>query len=401
MTQKYLIATQPLQNIPASEAASVVVRALRAADRTLKSDHVVQLPLVDGGEGTLEHLVTASLGSFLEVEVTDGSGEQAIVPFGLLGEENGMAFIALRSVAGQEAHPDQATAKKRRSKTVSVPTTGTTFGIGELIQDALDEGSRSILLGWEEPLVRDAGLGAAAALGVKFFDKNDKQLDLSKWDPQLLSQIHRIDGSGRSMEMLMARYYLMKSEALRAAEAEAQFSMEDSLFESELTRLAEIVKRDCGKDVAVSKIRMNGSGIDFGMQAFFDTTIEDGGAFALQVLGIPKMLEEDKPRLVIVAQTLEQVYGQRAPLASQTLLKHIKANELSFDLFLKEQPQSTALSRFRRSYRSLDRFMLLRDAKLFLPPVADTAEEERQNTLLRLEKIIGDSFSAHAEAVQA
>lgn len=397
MIPKYLIATQPLPGIPASEAASVIARALRSADRKLKSEHILQAPLIDGSEGTLEHLVTYTLGSFLEVEATDGSGEQAIVPFGLVGDDNQMAFISLRTVAPA---PNAESVKKRRTKAPGVPTNGTTYGIGELMRDGLDEGARSILLGWEEPLAKDAGLGIAAALGVKFFDKDDKELDLSKPNRDLFSQIHRIDGSARSMDVLMARYYLLRSESIRKAESEAQFSMEDSLFESELSRLSEIVKRDCGKDVPVSKIRIAGSAIDFGLQAFFDTSIEDGGPFVMQAVNLTKTLEETKPHIIIAAETLDQVYGQKSPLASQLLLKSIKASELRFDLYLIEPPSSAALSRFRRSYRSLDQFQLLRDAKLFLAPVADNAEEERQNTLLRLEKVVLDGYSAHAEAAQ-
>lgn len=398
MTSKYLIATQPLPGIPASEAASVIARSLRSADRKLKSEHILQVPLVDGSEGTLEHLVTFTLGSFLEVEATDGTGEQSVVPFGLIGDDNEMAFISLRTLA---AAPNAENVKKRRTKAPGVPTNGTTYGVGELMRDALDEGARSILLGWEEPLARDAGLGIAAALGVKFFDKDDKEIDLSKLNRDLFSQIHRIDGSGRTMDVLMARYYLLRSESIRKDEAEGQFSMEDSLFEGELTRLAEIVKRDCGKEVQVSKIRIAGSGIDFGLQAFFDTSIEDGGPFVMQAVGLTKTLEEAKPHVIIAAETLDQVYGQKSPLASQSLLKSIKASELRFDLYLAEAPSSAALSRFRRSYRSLDQFQLLKDAKLFLAPVADTPEEERQNTLLRLEKIVLDGYSAHAEPAQA
>ncbi|HET6511478.1 MAG TPA: glycerate kinase, partial [Candidatus Kapabacteria bacterium] len=276
MPTKYLIATHPLPGIAASEAASIVARALRSADRKLKNEHVLQLPLLDGCEGTLEHLVTLTLGSFLEVEATDGAGDQAIVPFGLLGDDNSTAFIAMKSVA---ATPRELDTTKKRRKNSGTLSTGTTAGIGELMRDALDENARTLLLGWEEPLARDAGLGIAQALGVKFFDKDDKQLDLSKWDKELFSKIHRIDGTGRGMEVLMAKVVLLRSESIRKSAAESQSSLEDSIFESELTRLAEIVKRDCGKDVAVSKIILSGSAVEFGLQAFFDCTIEDGGPY--------------------------------------------------------------------------------------------------------------------------
>lgn len=396
MANKYLIATHPLPGTAASEAASVVTRALRSADRKLKSEHIMQLPLLDGSEGTLEHLITLTLGSFLEVEATDGSGEQAIVPFGLLGEENAMAFISMKSISA--APRAEETQKKRRGKNTGVQTTGTTYGIGELMRDALDESARTIMLGWEEPLARDAGLGIAAALGVKFFDKDDKELDLSKWNRDLFSQIYRIDGTGRGMEVLMAKYVLLRSESLRKAEAESQASLEDSLFESELGRIAEIVKRDCGKDVALSKVQLGGSAVEFGLMAFFDLAIEDGGPYVLQVAEIPKLIEAEKPKVIIAAETLDQVYGLRSPLASQSLLKWIKNSELSFNLYLIESPAAAALSRFRRGYRSLEEFELLRNAKLFLAPHSSSIEEETQNNILRLEKLVRDAFTVRKES---
>jgi hypothetical protein len=306
-----------------------------------------------------------------------------------------MAFIAMKSIA--EAPRETEAPKKRRGKNAGVQTTGTTYGIGELMRDALDENARSILLGWEEPLARDAGLGIAAALGVKFFDKDDKELDLSKWNRDLFSQIHRVDGTGRGMEVLMAKYYLLRSESIRRSENESQSSLEDSLFESELARIAEIIKRDCGKDVAVSKVQLSGSAVEFGLQAFFDLSIEDGGPFVLQAAEIPKLIEHDKPKVIIVAETLDQVYGLRSPLASQSLLKWIKNSELPFNLYLIEAPNTAALSRFRRSYRSLEEFELLKNAKLFLAPHAHSPEEEVQNNILRLEKLVQDAFSVRKE----
>ncbi|HET6511990.1 MAG TPA: hypothetical protein VFH43_07350, partial [Candidatus Kapabacteria bacterium] len=123
-----------------------------------------------------------------------------------------------------------------------------------------------------------------------------------------------------------------------------------------------------------------------------------GGPYVLQVAEIPKIIEAEKPRVIIVAETLDQVYGLRSPLASQSLLKWIKNSELPFNLYLIEAPATAALSRFRRSYRSLEEFELLRNAKLFLAPNAGNAEEETQNNILRLEKLIQDAFTVRKES---
>ena len=66
----------------------------RDADRSLASSDLVQLPLVDGGAGTIDFLVSAhTLGSFLEVEASGASGGDVVVPIGFAGEDGKLAVI--------------------------------------------------------------------------------------------------------------------------------------------------------------------------------------------------------------------------------------------------------------------------------------------------------------------
>ena len=155
-----VIAALPIGGLTATEAASRFTRSLRAAHPEIDATCFVQLPLVDGGEGTIDLLVTNTLGSFLEVEATGANGEQVVVPLGFAGDDGKLAIIEMQRVAASRGGA------------------GTTYGVGELILDSLDEGAFSILLGQDEPLAADAGFGAAQALGVTFFDKKNKELDM-------------------------------------------------------------------------------------------------------------------------------------------------------------------------------------------------------------------------------
>src|ERR1035437_5069641 len=107
------------------EAAALPARFLRAADRERGSAELVTMPWLDGSSGTIDFLVTQSLGSFLEVEATGAIGEDLIVPIGFAGEDGKLAVIEMARVS----HVDQ------------FGRAGSTAGIGELIQDALAEGA--------------------------------------------------------------------------------------------------------------------------------------------------------------------------------------------------------------------------------------------------------------------
>src|SRR5688572_2934442 len=117
----YYIATRQLSGLPAAEVASIAARTIRSMQKNAKT---AQFPLVSGGEGTTEQLVTATLGSFLEVEVTGSDGEQMIVPIGFAGDGGTIGIIEMRQVSPELAE-QKATKKKRQF-------TGTTFGVGEL-----------------------------------------------------------------------------------------------------------------------------------------------------------------------------------------------------------------------------------------------------------------------------
>ena len=100
MTQNFYVVSHPIAPFPATEVASLAAKNLRAQ---IKGSKVMQFPLVDGGEGTIEQLITSSLGSFLEVEATSASGEQLIVPLGFAGEGGSIGVIEMRAIA--EAPP--------------------------------------------------------------------------------------------------------------------------------------------------------------------------------------------------------------------------------------------------------------------------------------------------------
>jgi len=152
------------ESISAVEAAQAMARGVR---QTLGDDTVIDVcPIADGGEGTVLTLLTATQGQEITTTVLGPLGEPVGAVWGLLGHQLGMessddtptAVIELASAAGLAL-----VAAEQRN-----PSVTSTFGVGQLISEALDRGVRRIVLGIGGSATNDGGCGAAQALGVTF-----------------------------------------------------------------------------------------------------------------------------------------------------------------------------------------------------------------------------------------
>lgn len=362
----YYIATKQVGGLAATEVASITARVIRGMQKDAKT---AQFPLVSGGEGTTEHLVTATLGSFLEVEATGSDGEQVVVPIGFAGDQGSIGIIEMRLVAPEVA--------EKRSSRKKKPFAGTTFGVGELIHDVLDEGAFSVILGWDEPLARDAGLGMAQALGFKFLDAQGKLLDFRTETP--LGDIRNVDVSERPFNLMSSRFYAARSEAIRSPKQRQQITVEDQMMEEELARIAEILRTDCGATIPASAIKSGGSYMEFGLAAFLNAEIKDGSLLALEVANMRKSLAESKGELVVVAPKLEDIASERASSAMKEVLKMAEETSTGFHAVILEAPKPASESRYRNKYPLLRSVVSLENG-MFTPldPALRASEARRQ-----------------------
>ena len=349
MRHKILAASLPVPGIwNATEVASLLARAIRSTDRTIGPDALVQLPFVDGGEGTIDFLVTHSLGSFLEVEAHGPNGEDRVVPLGFAGEEGKLAVIEMSRIAGVSKHGES----------------GTTVGVGEVIQDALDEGAFSIILGHEEPLAFDAGLGAAAALGVKFYDKRDKEIDCAK--PIDLSQIVRVDASHRAFALLSSRLYIGKSSSVTPA----------TEHDKKLQRLAEIIVRDTGLHPNME--HHSASAIEFGLQSLLGAEIRIGSELILEASGIREsLMEKEFARAILLIPSWE--FGEPEKKFIEMICASVeRCAIICVGAKEAETPPFEA------------RFFYFEDVPMFSAPLMpNSSKDERQRDFsMRLEKLI-------------
>ena len=124
--------------------------------------NVVELPIADGGEGTIDAFAYFLKGKFIKKKVSGPYFEKANAKY-FLSDEN-VAFIEMASAAGLPLVGD----KKDPSKT-------TTYGVGELILDAINKGAKKIILGLGGSATNDGGCGCCAALKTKFINKDKNE----------------------------------------------------------------------------------------------------------------------------------------------------------------------------------------------------------------------------------
>lgn len=118
--------------------------------------HVVVIPAADGGEGTVDCFLQAMHGEKNQLTVKGPHFEDVSSFYGIIEDT---AIIEMAAAAGLHLSGDPMT-----------PSTATTFGVGQLISDAIDKGCKNIILGLGGSCTNDGGAGAAAALGAKFLN---------------------------------------------------------------------------------------------------------------------------------------------------------------------------------------------------------------------------------------
>jgi len=162
------------ESLNASEVALVIEKGIRRAD--VHAD-IIKMPLADGGEGTVKALVDSADGTMIEHTVTGPLGKEIRASYGVIDEK--IAVIEIAAAAGL----DSISEEERN------PLATTTYGVGELILHALDQGIRQFLIGLGGSGTNDGGIGMAQALGAEIVDKNGEPVSFGGTG---LAEVHHI-----------------------------------------------------------------------------------------------------------------------------------------------------------------------------------------------------------------
>lgn len=139
---------------------------------------VVNMPMADGGEGTLDILVQATGGRKISVQVHDPLNRTMEAQYGILGDEE-TVVVELASASGiQLLQPHERN-----------PLFTTTYGTGELIKHAVEQGYRKFILGLGGSATNDGGAGLLQALGMRLTSSDGKGV---KYGGEILRSIREV-----------------------------------------------------------------------------------------------------------------------------------------------------------------------------------------------------------------
>ena len=178
-------------SLSSMEAGQAVAEGIR---RVMPSAEIRIRPLADGGEGTTEALTAGLGGELKSLTVTGPLGRPVTASYGLIRERK-MAVLEMASAAGLTL-----ISQEERN-----PLEATTYGIGEMIRDAIGEGCRHFLVGIGGSATNDGGTGMLSALGFQFLDSEGHPIPLGA---KGLENLARISAENARPELSQCSFHI-------------------------------------------------------------------------------------------------------------------------------------------------------------------------------------------------
>ncbi|TEW53781.1 glycerate kinase [Psychromonas sp. RZ22] len=177
-------------------AKQVCVAIETGMKRVIKHAEYHLIPVADGGEGTVQSLVDATDGKIVNLTVTGPLSAPVQAFYGLLGNNSDTAVIEMAAASGLHHVAEHLRDPKQTSS----------YGTGELIKAALDNGVSKIIIGLGGSATNDGGIGMLSALGVTFIDKDGNEIEANGDGLQKIHQINidALDKRLASCEILVA-----------------------------------------------------------------------------------------------------------------------------------------------------------------------------------------------------
>ena len=189
---RFLFASDSFKGTLSSETIIELLTA--AADKVFPGCETVGVPIADGGEGTVDAVITVTKGEKRRLTVHGPLMEETQSSYGVFHGDS--AIIEMAAASGLPMVPDD---KKN-------PLNTTTYGTGELIRDALKQGYRKISIAIGGSATNDGGMGAMRALGIRFLDREGKELEGRGSD---LEKVADIDMEGLDPAAAEAEFTVM------------------------------------------------------------------------------------------------------------------------------------------------------------------------------------------------
>lgn len=247
--------------------------------------NTVEIPVADGGEGTVDSLLYALGGEKVYCNVKSPLGNEIRACYGILPDKTGVIEMAEASGIGIEK--------------INNPLRASTFGTGELMLHAINNGIRRLIIGIGGSATTDGGKGMLEALGVRFLDSNSRSVAPGG---EGLSELCEIDLSGLDKRLTECditvlcdvRNPLYGKNGAAYVYARQKGADEKDIEELDrgLRRLAEVTADTLKKDFSGFEGAGAAGGLGFGIMAFLNAKTAPGADTVLEASSFSEKAEE-------------------------------------------------------------------------------------------------------------
>ncbi|MFC6176121.1 glycerate kinase [Companilactobacillus huachuanensis] len=256
-----------------SLTAKEVAQSLRKGfERVYPDAEYVNVPMADGGEGTVQSLVDAKNGQIMTADVINPLGNKTEAHYGLINDGK-VAVIEMAEASGIQ-FINQFTQN---------PYITTTFGTGELIKSAIKQGAKTIIIGIGGSATNDGGAGMAQALGAHLLDDKNEEL---QYGGAMLKKLDHIDISEMMPELADVKVIIASdvtnpltgpdgASHVFGPQKGASPEMVEFLDDA-LSHYADILKRDLHQDLESVAGAGAAGGLGAGLLAFTDSEMRSG-----------------------------------------------------------------------------------------------------------------------------
>jgi len=283
-------------------------------------------PLADGGEGTVDALVSGMGGKIVSVDVTGPLGEQVEAHYGII-ENKKLAVMEMAAAAGITMVPEE----KRNPKNT------TTFGVGEMILDAMQRGCRDFIIGIGGSATNDGGIGMLEAMGVAFYNEAGQKLGPYGLD---MLRVAKVDVSGLNQELKECTFRIacdvkntlcgpMGAAYVYGPQKGASTQIVKQLDEG-LANYAKVIEEHLGVDHMNEEGSGAAGGLGYAFVTFLRGRLEPGISIILDVLDLEKDMEEVDYVITGEGKIDEQTAMGKAPIGVAKLAKQYNKKVIAF-----------------------------------------------------------------------
>lgn len=282
---KIVLAPDSFKNsLTAKEVAQSMQKGL---EKVFPDADYVQVPMADGGEGTVQSLIDAKNGQLVTEKVLGPLLSEVTAHYGLI-DEGQVAVIEMAEASGI-GYVDERTKD---------PYKATTYGTGQLIKSAIKRGAKTIIIGIGGSATNDGGAGMAQALGAKLLDQDNHEVDFGGED---LVNLAKIDTS-EMIEGLSDVKIIIASDVTNPLTGQTGAShvfgpqkgatpRMVEVLDKALAHYAAVIKKDLGKDVEQLPGAGAAGGLGAGLLAFTDSELQSGVDIVVKYTGLKEKVQ--------------------------------------------------------------------------------------------------------------